>query len=87
MPYKRVGKTVYHKKNGWKKKQTAGSTAKAKRAMNLLRGVEHGWRPTGEPARDIRKRKKHHSFGLDVVFSGAVPEEYQSAWKGGKKRR
>ena len=29
--------------------------AKAKRQANLLRGVEHGWKPTGKPA---RKKKK-----------------------------
>jgi len=27
---------------------------KAKRQANLLRGVEHGWRPTGRKARDKR---------------------------------
>lgn len=85
MPYKRVGKTVYHKKDGWTKKQTAGSVAKAKRAMNLLRGIEHGWTPTGKKARDIRKKAKHHSFGLDVVEAGWVVEG--SAWKGGRKQR
>lgn len=29
--------------------------AKARKQANLLRGVEHGWKPTGKPA---RKRKK-----------------------------
>lgn len=33
--------------------------AKAQRQANLLRGVEHGWKPTGAPARDVKK--KHHS--------------------------
>jgi len=33
------------------------SKAKAQRQMNLLRGVEHGWKPTGKKARDKRKRK------------------------------
>lgn len=28
---------------------------KAKRQANLLRAVEHGWKPTGELARDVRK--------------------------------
>lgn len=57
MPYRRVGKTIQHKKGGkWSKKQTATSIPKAKRAINLLRGVEHGWTPTGAPARDVRKR-------------------------------
>ena len=49
MPYKVVGDTVYHKKGGaWKVKQQCGSHAKAKKAENLLRGVEHGWKPTGK---------------------------------------
>lgn len=30
--------------------------AKAKRQANLLRGVKHGWRPTGRKARDKRRR-------------------------------
>jgi len=51
MPYKRIGKTIYHKKDGkWKVKQVAGSVEKAKRALRLLQGVEHGWKPTGKPA-------------------------------------
>lgn len=35
---------------GVKAKST--TPAKAKRQANLLRAVEHGWKPTGEPARD-----------------------------------
>lgn len=31
---------------------------KAQRQANLLRAVRHGFKPTGNPARDIRKRKK-----------------------------
>ena len=51
MPYKRRGKTIYKKSGGkWRKKQTARTVAAAKKAMNLLRGVEHGWKP--------RRRKK-----------------------------
>jgi len=39
-------------------KVSAKSTTKtkAKRQANLLRGIEHGWVPTGKPAR--KKRKK-----------------------------
>lgn len=45
MPYKRKGKTIYIKRGGeWKKKQTCDSVAKAKKALNLLRGIEHGWK-------------------------------------------
>jgi hypothetical protein len=39
--------------HGIKAKHT--TSAKAERQMNLLRAVEHGWKPTGAPA---RKRKK-----------------------------
>ena len=46
MPYKRKGKTIYKKSDGWKVKQRAKSVGRAKRAMRLLHGVEHGWRPT-----------------------------------------
>ena len=31
--------------------------AKAHRQANLLRAVEHGFKPTGKPARDLRKKK------------------------------
>lgn len=47
---------------GVKAKST--SKAKAKRQANLLRGVEHGFKPTGKPARDVKKKKKHHSAEL-----------------------
>jgi len=51
MPYKVVGNKVMHFKNGkWSVKQTCKSPANAKKAMNLLRGVEHGMVP--------RKKKK-----------------------------
>ena len=43
MPYKRVGKTIYSKASGkWRKKQIARSVDSAKRALRLLRGVDHG---------------------------------------------
>jgi hypothetical protein len=61
MPYKRVGKTVMHKKDGWSKKQTATSVENAEAAMRLLQGVEHGWKPTGAPAKKKKKAAKHHS--------------------------
>jgi len=52
MPYKIVGKKVMHQKGGkWAVKQTCSSPAAAKKAVNLLRGVEHGWQPTGKKAR------------------------------------
>jgi hypothetical protein len=53
MPYK-IGsnkKSILHYKNGrWSVKQTCSSPAAAKRAIRLLRGIEHGMKP--------RKRKK-----------------------------
>ena len=51
MPYKRVGKTVYKKTDGLEKKGASKTTAKAKAHMNVLRGVEHGWVPTGKKRR------------------------------------
>ena len=43
MPYKRIGKKIYTKATGrWRLKQTCHSIAKAKRALKLLRGLEHG---------------------------------------------
>jgi hypothetical protein len=47
MPYKRVGKTVYVKRDGWKSVGTSKTTKKAKSHLRLLQGVMHGWRPTG----------------------------------------
>ena len=49
MPYRRVGKTVFVKRGDkWEKKSTAKTIAKAKKMMNLLRAVKHGWKPTGK---------------------------------------
>lgn len=47
MPYKSIGTKVYVKKDGWKvKTATAQSPASAKRMVNLLRGIKHGFKPT-----------------------------------------
>lgn len=40
---------------GVKAKHT--TRAKARRQANLLRAVEHGWKPTGKPARDVLARR------------------------------
>lgn len=49
------GRVQVRTPGGIKTKST--TPAKAKRQANLLRAVEHGWKPTGEPARDaIAKR-------------------------------
>lgn len=46
MPYKRVGKTVLHKKDGsWKVKQKCNSVASAQKAIRLLQAVDHGFKP------------------------------------------
>lgn len=62
MPYKRVGKKVYHKKGGrWKVKQTCRNPTNAKRAISLLRALEHNpnWKPTGKKSGWYNHRKKH----------------------------
>ena len=41
---------------GVKAKRT--TLRKAKRQANLLRAVDHGWKPTGRPARRKRRRKR-----------------------------
>ncbi len=41
------------------------SKAKAKRQANLLRAIDHGWKPTGEEARD--KRESAHDIAVRVV--------------------
>lgn len=47
MPYRRKGSTVQKKVGGkWKTKSRTRSAASAKKQINLLRGIEHGWEPT-----------------------------------------
>lgn len=46
MPYKRVGKKVYKKVDGWKLKGKSKSVAKAKSYLRTLQGLHAGWRPT-----------------------------------------
>lgn len=41
---------------GVKAKRT--TKAKAKRQARLLRGVEHGFKPTGKKAQDLRRKRK-----------------------------
>jgi hypothetical protein len=46
VPYKRIGRKIYHKKNGkWSVKQTTTSIENAKATMRLLEGIEHGMKP------------------------------------------
>ena len=52
MPYKRIGNVIYSKSTGkWRRKQKAKNPKNAKKAMNLLRGIEHGWHPTKKKKR------------------------------------
>ena len=48
---------------GVKAKRT--TKVKAKRQANLLRAIEHNpdWKPTGEPARDLRKKARESRKG------------------------
>ena len=56
MPNRRKGKIVYHKIRGrWRIKAKCKSVAAAKRMMRLLRGVAHGWKPTGKKSKRRRK--------------------------------
>ncbi len=49
MPYRVRGNAVYHMKGGrWLKKQQCSSPEAAQKAMNLLQGIKHGWKPTGD---------------------------------------
>jgi hypothetical protein len=59
MPYKLVGKTVMHKKDGWSKKQTAKSIPNAKKSLRLLNAIEHGWKPTGKKTKGKTKAGPH----------------------------
>jgi len=56
MPYKLKGKSVYVKRNGWKKKGTSKTKAKAVSYFRTLQGIEHGhgWKPTGKKAKKVK---------------------------------
>jgi len=41
--------------HGVKAKKTTKKKAEAQ--MRLLRGVEHGWKPTGKPPRTLKRKK------------------------------
>lgn len=47
---KSVGKGKVQVRTPGGVKSKATTPEKAKRQANLLRGVEHGWKPTGKPA-------------------------------------
>ena len=65
---KQGGKYVVKTPSGTKAKGT--TRAKAQRQANLLRAVEHGWKPTGKKARDIRKPKRHNWDNMSVDYRG-----------------
>ena len=74
MPYGRKKVDGYQVKNVRTGKVHAKATTKAKaRAQaNLLRGVEHGWKPTGKKARKVKKAAK----GIVVdPYSGVGPRQ------------
>lgn len=54
------GKVRVSTPNGVKAKAT--TPAKAERQKHLLNAVEHGWKPTGAPARDKMKKKVMHKY-------------------------
>lgn len=60
MPVKQTklksGKVRVSTPGGVKAKST--TPAKAKRQANLLRAVEHGWIPTGKPARKSTRKPR-----------------------------
>ena len=64
MPVKVEGSTVLHKKGGkWSVKANASSPEAAQRMANLLRGVEHGWKPT---KKQINCRKEYTMKNNDM---------------------
>ena len=48
----------YKVTHGGKTSAKKTSKKKAEAQANLLRGVEHGWQPTGKPTRGKKKKKK-----------------------------
>jgi hypothetical protein len=63
MPYKvtSVGKGKVRVSGPGGVHATRTTPAKAQAQLRLLRGVEHGWKPTGKPSR-AEKRLKGKSF-------------------------
>ncbi len=54
MPVKITKTDGYKVTHGGKVSAKGTTRAKAKAQANLLRGIEHGWKPTGKP---VRKKK------------------------------
>lgn len=51
------------------------SRASAQRQINLLRGVEHGWEPTGKKARKVKRAAR----GVVVDPAGVGPRQATTA--------
>lgn len=80
MPYKTRKVDGYQVKNVQTGKVHAKATTKSKAQAqtNLLRGVEHGWEPTGKPARKARKVKRA-AKGIVVDPAGVGPRQATTA--------
>lgn len=61
VPVKAVGKKIVEKATG-KVVGRSTSHAKAQRSANARNAARHGWKPTGKPARDMRKRKSKKRY-------------------------
>ncbi len=57
MPVKISKVDGYQVKHGGKVSAKHTTKAKAQKQSNLLRGIEHGWKPTGKKARAKGKKK------------------------------
>lgn len=58
MPVKIRKVDGYRVTHGGKVSAKSTTQEKAERQANLLRGIEHGWKPTGEPAVHRLKAKR-----------------------------
>lgn len=58
MPVKIKKVDGYRVTHGGKTSAKRTTKKKAQAQANLLRGIEHGWKPTGKKARSTRKKKK-----------------------------
>lgn len=58
MPVKVKKVDGYRVTHGGKVSAKKTTKKKAEAQARLLRGIEHGWKPTGKPARKTRSRKR-----------------------------
>lgn len=69
MPYrfnpKNTKEVQVHRNGRWVHRAFCKSVARAKRMMNLLRGVEAGgWKPTGAKAQDLKAKQQREPNGV-----------------------